>query len=80
MSTQAHGEAFALEAMGQDNASVGREDGHLVVTRQLSDEVVGIEDILTLVETHNLHVEDVTADVQEGEMRVWISEEAPVDE
>jgi hypothetical protein len=64
---------FALEAMTQENASVGREDGRLVVTRQLSDEVTDVEDILDLVdEHHSLDVENVTADVQAGEMRVWV--------
>lgn len=72
MAAASRGKQFALEAMDEDNASVGREDGQLVVTRQLSDEVTDLEDILDLATEHGLPVENVTVDVPGGEVRVWV--------
>ncbi|WP_135363421.1 hypothetical protein [Halosimplex halophilum] len=72
MSAETFGQAFALAAMDLDDASVGREDGRLVVTRELTDETVSTEDIIDLADEHGLDIVDVTADVGDGEVCVWI--------
>ncbi|QLH81010.1 hypothetical protein [Halosimplex pelagicum] len=72
MSAETFGQQFALAAMDLDDASIGREDGRLVVTRELTDETVSTEDIIDLADEHGLDTVDVTADVAAGEVCVWV--------
>jgi len=70
MSATSPAKDFVYRAMDLDGVSVGREDGHLVATRDLADETVDLEDVLDLAREYDLSVANMVVDVPDGETRV----------
>jgi len=73
MSSSAQSEALALSALDLDDVTVGREDGHLCLTRAVNSDTTDLQDVLELIDEHNHSVENVVIDLPAGEARVWVA-------
>lgn len=67
-------DGLALDLMDLDGAQVGRDDGALVATRAIGDDVTSVEDVLDAVaEYPAAEVANVSVDIPEGEVRVHVA-------
>lgn len=66
---------FILSTVDLDGVSVEREDGHIVATRDLTDDEISMGDIIDLAGTYDLTVGDMQVSLPDGEARVIVGGE-----
>jgi hypothetical protein len=67
---KSHFEQFQLDALQLDGVSVAREDDRIIATRDLTDDVVALEDVIELAHDHGITIANMETDMPEGETRV----------
>jgi|GEM_PF-5564699 len=68
--TTSHVEQFQLDALELDGVSVAREDDRIIATRDLTDDVVDLEDVIELAHDHGIDIANMETDMPAGETRV----------
>lgn len=63
---------FIADVLALDDVEIGHEEGHLTITRPLTDDVVSMQDVLSEVHNHGLDVRDDITNVEAGYTRLVV--------